>query len=315
MIDLSKKIEELKKSPESETYSEEGMARLKETLKNYEGEDRLVWWSEIKAQIDNEPIPPVYKTGIESLDDVTGGFREKQLIVLAGDSGHGKTTMGIFLLEKLRQLSPIMFPLEQSAVELIRQRIDNGHAIPNILSPESLSSKTTTAWIEERIIEGIAKFNTKLILVDHLGYIDSDGEGGKNRKENLAYRVGEVMRDLKGIAKRWNVVIITLVHISQHDEGQPPNRKDIKNSSDIIQECDLAMFVWKKNSLQKKIRIYDNKALLSIQKNRHSGKNANLGFEFDTATGWYREEFTWAKSLEEAARREEAFDELDDFSA
>jgi hypothetical protein len=111
------------------------------------------------------------------------------------------------------------------------------------------------------------------------------------------------------------VVIITLVHISQHDEGQPPNRKDIKNSSDIIQECDLAMFVWKKNSLQKKIRIYDNKALLSIQKNRHSGKNANLGFEFDTATGWYREEFTWAKSLEEAARREEAFDELDDFSA
>lgn len=312
MIDLTKKIKDIQES--DDTHSEEGMQRLLDTLKTYEGDDKLVWWTEIKDRLVNEPKKPLHKTGIEDLDNAIGGFREKQLVVIAGDSGHGKTLTGMNFLHLLDSLSPIMIPLEQSAEELIEQRMENGFLVPNILSPDNLATRKTVSWVEERIVEGIAKFNTKLVLIDHLGYIDNEGEGGKNKRENLAYRVGEVMRDLKDIAKRWDIIILLLVHISQHDEGLPPSRKDIKNSSDIIQECDTAIFVWRKNTMKNKVRIYENKTLLSVQKNRRSGKNVNVGLEFDTSTGWYKEENSWVKQMEEAAWRQvHAEDNPDDF--
>lgn len=301
MIDLTKKIEALQES--GADMSEEGMARLKEELKNYEGEDMLIWWEDLRTELENEPEEVNHLTGVDSLDEIVGGFQAQQLAIVCGDSGHGKTQYGMYLLHCLKDLNPVMIPLEQSARELVRQRMSNGYEVPLVLSPRN-SNRQTTQWIEERLVEGIAKYNTKLILIDHLGYIDNSGEGGKNSRENLAYRIGEVMRDLKSIAKRWNVIIILLVHISQHDEAQPPGRKDIKNSSDVIQECDTAMFVWRKNSVKNKIRVYDDKTLVSVQKNRRTGKNGSLGLEFDHSNGWYKEENEWVKQMEEMARQQ-----------
>lgn len=313
MIDLTRKLQSIQQSENPESYSEEGVERLKEQLQNYEGEDKLVWWEQILEEIQNEPEKTLHKTGLGELDNIIGGFMERQLAIVAGDSGHGKTSMGIFLLHCLKELNPIMIPLEQSADELIRQRIQNGHEVPTILSPHQLAKAVTTEWIEERIVEGIAKYNTKVVLIDHLGYIDNYGADGKLRRENLAYRVGEVMRDLKGIAKRWDVIILLLVHISQHDEGQPPSRQDIKNSSDIIQESDMGIFVWRKNEVRKKVRVYDDKTLISVQKNRRTGKNGSVGLCFNRATGWYGEEHEWVKQMEDTARQQIAFEEDDDF--
>lgn len=313
MIDLTRKLQALQAEEGAQENSPEGIERLKEQLKTYEGEDKLVWWDEIRREIENEPEKTLHKTGLPELDGIIGGFMEKQLAIIAGDSGHGKTSMGIFLLHCLKELNPIMIPLEQSADELIRQRVQNGHEVPTILSPHQLAKAVTTEWIEERIVEGIAKYNTKVVLIDHLGYIDNYGVDGKLRRENLAYRVGEVMRDLKGIAKRWDIIILLLVHISQHDEGQPPNRQDIKNSSDVIQESDMGIFVWRKNELRKKIRVYDDKTLISVQKNRRTGKNGSVGLCFNRDTGWYEEENGWVKQMEETAKQQIAFDENEDW--
>ena len=63
----------------------------------------------------------------------------------------------------------------------------------------------TLDWIEEKIIEGIAKYNTKVIFIDQLDFIVAFG------KENRADMIGKVMRDLKGLAKKWNVVILNAV--------------------------------------------------------------------------------------------------------
>lgn len=303
MKDLTDKIKEMQRSEEQ--YSEEGMERLREQMKNYEGEYKLVWWKELLERVNSKEKKPTHNTGISALDMALGGLREQQLATIVGDSGHGKTQMGLFLLEQMADLCPVMIPLEQSAEEIIEQRQDNGHSIPNILSPDNLASRTTTDWIEGRIVEGIAKFNTKLVLIDHLGYVDDKPE---NKNENIPYRIGENMRDLKGIAKRWNVIVIVLVHISQHDEGKPPMRKDIKNSSDIIQESDFGLFIWRKNEVYNKIRTYENKTLLSIQKNRKKGKHENIGLVFDEENGSYYEENSWVKSLEKTV--EEEYDDI-----
>lgn len=302
--DIINKISQEKKKAENEVSNADGLLRLQEVAASYEGEYQLIWSDDLLKDIQERPKQTLYQTGIPSLDEIIGGFREQQLISIGAHSKHGKTTFGTWLLEKMEPLNPVMIPLEQSNEEIVTQRHENGYTIPRFLSPTRLASQVTVDWIEERIIEGIAKYNTKFILIDHLGYIDNYGPDGKYKRENLAYRIGEVMRSLKGIAKRWNVVIVLLVHISQKDESKPPTLEDIKNSSDILQESDMVIMLWRKNEQHKKVRVYENKTLVSVLANRRTGNNGNIGLSFDKKTGGYESDNDWVKDMEEIAKAE-----------
>lgn len=302
--DIINKISQEKKKAENEVSNADGLLRLQEVAASYEGEYQLIWSDDLLKDIQERPKQTLYQTGIPSLDEIIGGFREQQLISIGAHSKHGKTTFGTWLLEKMEPLNPVMIPLEQSNEEIVTQRHENGYTIPRFLSPTRLASQVTVDWIEERIIEGIAKYNTKFILIDHLGYIDNYGPDGKYKRENLAYRIGEVMRSLKGIAKRWNVVIVLLVHISQKDESKPPTLEDIKNSSDILQESDMVIMLWRKNEQHKKVRVYENKTLVSVLANRRTGNNGNIGLSFNKKTGGYESDNDWVKDMEEIAKAE-----------
>lgn len=310
--DILKRIEGEKKTLRSEIYNADGLMRLQSVMKNYDGEFRLVWSDELLKELESKPQIALHQTKIPLLDGVIGGFKEQQLITIGGDTGHGKTAMGLFLVDQFKELNPLVVPLEQSNEELVEQRRDNGYSIPRFLSPRSLASRVTVEWIEERVVEGIAKYNTKFVLIDHLGYINDFGKNNEFRGENTAYRIGQVMKGLKNIAKKWNVIIVLLVHISQHDEGKPPSREDIKNSSDIAQESDMVILIWRKNALKKKVRVYEDKTLLSVQKNRRTGRNASIGLKFNTTTGKYEEENSWVESMVKMAEQEIKTDELFD---
>lgn len=311
--DIIAKIGQEAKKAETELQDSDGLLRLQQVASQYEGEYRLIWSHDLLEDIKNRPKKKVHKTNIPELDNLIGGFREQQVITVGAHSKHGKTTFGTFLLQSMEELNPVMIPLEQSNEEIIEQRHENGYYIPKFLSPTKLAAQVTVDWIEERIIEGIAKYNTKYILIDHLGYIDNYGTDGKFRRENLAYRIGEVMRGLKNVAKRWNVIIVLLVHISQKDEGKPPTLEDIKNSSDILQESDMVLMLWRKNTQKKKVRIYENKTLVSVLANRRNGRNGNIGLNFNTDTGTYESDNEWVKAMEETAKAEIDYEENDAF--
>lgn len=306
--DVLARINKERESVRKEIYNAEGLLRLQQTMAAYDGEYKLIWSHDLLKELENKPEIQTHKTKLGILDDAIGGFREQQLITIGADTGHGKTSFGLFLVDQLAELSPLVIPLEQSNEELISQRKENGYSIPKFLSPRSLASRVTVDWIEERVVEGIAKHDTKLVLIDHLGYVNDMSEEFK--RENTAYRIGQVMKGLKNIAKKWNVIIVLLVHISQHDEGKPPSREDIKNSSDIAQESDMILLLWRKNALKKKIRVYEDKTLVSVQKNRRTGKNASMGLRFEN--GQFVEDNTWVKSMVESAEREVASEDLFD---
>jgi hypothetical protein len=208
------------------------------------------------------------------------------------------------LLHALEAQNPLLIGLEQSNEEIIEQRHENGYTVPKFLSPSTLPPRTDVDWIEQRIIEGIAKYNTKVVVIDHLGYIDNYGPKGEFRRENLAYRIGEVMRALKRIAKRWHVVIVLMVHISQGDEGRPPTLEDIKNSSDILQESDMVMMLWRKNAKVDKVRVYEDRTMVSVLANRRTGRNGNVGMRFSRDNGLYESDNDWVKDMEEIAKAE-----------
>ncbi len=310
--DLIKRVQQEQAESAKRITSSEGMLRLQRTMEEYDGEYKLVWSEELLEELKSRPAVPSFTTGIDLLDNLTGGFREQQLITVAAHSKHGKTAFGIFLMDKLASLNPVMIPLEQSNEELVEQRHSNGWTIPKFLSPRNLASRVTPEWIEERIVEGIAKHNTKFVLIDHLGYINDMTE--EYKRENHAYRIERTMQALKNLAKKWKVVIVVLVHIVKADEGKTPSLEDLKGSQSILGESDKVIMLWRKNSLKNKVRIYDNRTMVSVLANRRTGKNGSVGMEFNTTTGMYDENNSWVESMltsaKQAVQADDDYDEL-----
>lgn len=309
--ELIKKIEHDKKTIKDSLVSDEGLERLKAVAKEYYGEYQLVWSTDTLEEIKNRPKRESHKSGVQALDDITGGFRPQQMIGLGAQSGHGKTAFGMFLLKQYEHLNPVLLPLEQSSEELIEQRYENEQFVPKYLAPKKHSAHVDPDWIEQRIVEAIAKYNSKLVMLDHMGYIEV-GKDYRNEGEHL--RIEKKLQAIKHLAIKWNVVVVILIQLQQMDEEEAPQLRNLKGSSAIRQECDQIIFLWRNNTKAGKARAYDNKVLVSVQKNRFTGKNGNAGAEFNFKGGDY--EFTadaqeWCQNLErkskEAVKEDEAF--------
>jgi replicative DNA helicase len=309
--DLIKRIENDKAKLEQSIVSDEGMARLKAVAKEYSGEYQLVWSSDTAEEIKTRPKRESHKSGVEAIDNITGGFRPQQMIGIGAQSGHGKTAFGLWLLKQYEALNPVLLPLEQSSEELIEQRLENGQFVPNYLAPKKHSANVDPDWIEQRIVEAIAKYNSKMIMIDHMGYIEV---GVDYRREGEHLRIEKKLQAIKHLAIKWNVVIVILIQLAQMEEEQAPQLRDLKGSSSIRQECDQIILLWRNNKKAGKARAYDNKVLISVQKNRFTGKNGNAGSQFEFKTGEY--EFTketeeWCLNLEtkakEAAKEDDPF--------
>ena len=301
---LIKKIEADKQQLKNSIVSDEGMARLKADAKEYAGEYHLVWSKDTLEEIKTRPKRETHKSGIPEFDRITGGFRPQQMIGIGAQSGHGKTAFGLWVLKAYEKLNPVLIPLEQSSEELIEQRAENGQFIPNYLSPKKHSAHVDPDWIEQRIVESIAKYNSKMVMLDHMGYIEV---GADYRREGEHLRIEKKLQALKHLAIKWNVVIVILIQLSQMEEEQAPQLRDLKGSSAIRQELDQILLLWRNNIKQGKARAYNNKVLLSMQKNRFTGINTNAGAEFELDSGEYvfsDNAKDWASELEAGAKSE-----------
>jgi len=301
---LIAKIESEKDKAKDEQSSEAGLVRLQQVASEYQGEYRLVWSDDVQKEIELRPKRENLYCGVEDIDFLTGGFREQQMIGIGAHSGHGKTAMGLFFLKQYERLNPVLLPLEQSCEELIEQRMENGQFVPKYLSPKKHQSRVTVDWIEERIIEGIAKYNSRMIMIDHMGYIDA---GNQYRGAGEHIQIEKKLQDIKHLAIKWNVTIVILIQLVQSDEAIPPSLKDLKGSSAIRQECDKIIFLWRKNALKGKVRIYKNETLFSLQKNRFNGVNGNIGLGFKLKTGEYEvteESRKWVKDMTDSANEQ-----------
>lgn len=301
---LIKRIQEEKKTLKEDINTDEGMRRLQEVAREYYGEHRLIWSKETEEEIRNRPPRLSHLSGVKELDDLTGGLREQQMIGIGAQSGHGKTAFGLWVLKQYEKLNPVLLPLEQSSEELIEQRLENKQFIPTYLSPKKHSAHVTPDWIEERIVESIAKHNSKLIMIDHMGYIEV---GEDYRREGEHLRIEKKLQAIKHLAIKWNVVIVILIQLQQMEEEQAPSLRDLKGSSAIRQECDKILFLWRNNTKAGKARAYDNKVLISQQKNRFNGLNGNVGAEFEMTTGEYlvtKDSMEWGNNLERKAKED-----------
>jgi replicative DNA helicase len=261
------------KETEKDLNKEENNSRLLEILKKYRGEDKIISFKEIEEKVRNEKNELQIMTGWEEFDKHTRGFRPEQLVLLTAVTGSGKTSFCMDLTTKVREYNPVWFPFEESADELVRKFVERGLEVPLAYTPEILL-ENQIEWIETRIIEAIAKHNSKIVFIDHLEYVVPDGF-------DEVKQTSKVMRQIKGIAKKFKVTIVLVAHLKKVQVDKQPNVEDIKGSTSITQQADTVIVLWRETKKEAGEVIITDNVNVSIQKNRRFGKCGNIKMRYD----------------------------------
>lgn len=244
--------------------------------------DRVVSSTELLEELSKQEPQRGFTTGFYHLDKMTMGFKEGDLIILSGLTGGGKTAFAVTLAKKFieKEATPLFFSYEISSQELLERF---GMPVPVFYLPRIPKSKSPD-WIEQKIIEGIQKYNTKVVFIDHLHYlVDEYTTRSKNTSEMLA----QMCRDFKQIARRQKVIIVLLAHVRKFATTRP-SMQDIKDSSGIIQEADTVLIIHRVGKKRSKTSAnddeeyeIDNKAILYVDKvRRMGGRLGKIDLEF-----------------------------------
>lgn len=275
--DLEKIIDAEIAKTESEIERVEQEKRKEELLKNYQGDDKIVSWQEIADRMEQEKPEPPMSTGYQRLDHITkGGFGRKQLIALTGITKNGKTAFAMQLTRNMAKYSPLWFPFEETAQELIQKQKDYGNEIPHAFSPMSFPTEDLK-WVEERIVESIIKNGTRVVLIDHLHFLVKSF----SEKERLDLKMTEIVSQLKRMAKRLDVCIVLVVHLRKVAIHEQPTINDIKETSSIAQWADKTMIVWREATKNASgILEYSGTTYVTLAADRQSGMMESVPYTF-----------------------------------
>ena len=139
--------------------------------------------------------------------------------------------------------------------------------------------KNTTgnlAWVEEKIKEAKEKYGVKVVVIDHMGFLEPSTV---KRGENYSLELSRISRELKRISKGEEVIIIVPVHVRKRVSGDRRSitsldMDDIAHSAGIAQESDLVFLLNREeNTDGSTVDIFTNYTLISLAKNRRGAKN------------------------------------------
>jgi replicative DNA helicase len=220
-------------------------ALLEEAKPREKPKSRLIslaetWEEALKLHGDERGIGGL-STGYDSIDDITGGLRPGQLIIIFGDTGHGKSMFAQNIAYNIASAgTPVLFiGLEMPPAENTErfQGIGADPTLP-ILYPEVIDLEVK--HIEFDIQDAIS-LKAELVIIDHLHMFEG------LTQENEAQFITAICREVKMLAIKYNIPILLLSHIKERLPGQEkniPQLRDLKGSSSIKQLADSALAVF-----------------------------------------------------------------------
>ena len=219
-------------------------------------------------------------SGFPKLDEITNGWQRTDLIVLAARPSVGKTALALNLLSNATiepEDAAAVFSLEMSTEQLINrllaittqvplEQISNPKNLRNplseynlarLLEAEALLKKSIhiddTAGLTitqlkaklqrlKRRLERQGK-KLKLVVIDYLQLMHGSGNEGNREQE-----ISRISRELKGVAKTFDVPVIALSQLSRKVEERSvkiPTLADLRESGAIEQDADMVMFTYR----------------------------------------------------------------------
>ena len=212
-------------------------------------------------------------SGFADLDRLTGGFKDSDLIVVAGRPAMGKTSwvLNVALHAALDHKKSIaIFSLEMSREQLTERlltehsRIDAQRMHKGLLTEaeyDRLGSALGPLGEAEIYIDDTpvmdeltlmlkarqAKLRHKvdIILVDYLQLMHGRARGDDS---NRVQEVSAISRAIKGLARELRVPVIAISQLSRAPEQRPDKRpilSDLRESGSIEQDADVVMFLFR----------------------------------------------------------------------
>lgn len=232
-----------------------------QVLATYDGEDKVVPGNVIYDTIKKQSKPKLhFYSKLPKLDSITDGFIGGQLVVISGTTGHGKTTLcqTLCLNAQTQGLLSTWFSYELQPEYFLEQFPDD--TMHNILMPSILKGRSAE-WIELRSWEAKLKYKSNIVFIDHLHFLVD-----VHKSRNISFDVGSVVRNLKLLALKHNLVVFLICHTmkTKEDVDMELGLGSVRDSSLIEQEADQVYYIWRDIET-------DTRSILKVAKNRKKG--------------------------------------------
>ncbi len=244
-------------------------------------------------------------TGFSGVDRVLVGMGKSDLVLIGARPGMGKTSFALNIATMAAQnfrregtnKAVCIFSLEMSNEQLVQRMLASEAMVDSYaLRSGELSSEDWTKLaqtssilsdlnikIDDTTGMSITAMKAKLrrernlgmIIIDYLQLMQSD-----RKTDNRVNEVADISRNLKIMAKEFNVPIICLSQLSRGPEGRTdkkPMLSDLRDSGAIEQDADIVMFLYREEYYDKEKN--QNTAKVIVAKNRHGGTG-------DIDVGW-----------------------------
>ena len=210
-------------------------------------------------------------SGLLDLDDITSGFQDGDLIIIAGRPGMGKTALALSMIRNAALEADVgvgMFSLEmanhQLAMRLLcaEARVDS-HFVRTGKLPAKLwknlglsagdlekapiylddSPALTVLELRAKARRLKAEHNIGMIVVDYLQLMQ-----GPRGVENRQQEISVISRSLKALAKELSIPVVALSQLSRAVEqraDRKPQLSDLRESGAIEQDADVVIFLYR----------------------------------------------------------------------
>jgi replicative DNA helicase len=279
LLDVGGKIVQLASAPDIEYTSavdQAGAAFYDATTRHDTGELRALSqlvgpaMQQIRDQAEHRGELRGLSTGFTDLDQLTGGLRPGQFIVLAGRPGMGKSVLGVDIARAnaLRDKKNVaFFSLEMSEQELVTRILSAETRVPlNVFNSGLLSevdwsklevaehrlteaplhidesSGLTMTEIRSRARRLAQRRGLDLVIVDYLQLMQPSGRRVENRQQEVA----DITRGMKLLAKELQVPVIAIAQLNrgvEQRQDKTPMLSDLRESGAIEQDADVVIFV------------------------------------------------------------------------
>ncbi|WP_261561602.1 replicative DNA helicase [Frankia tisae] len=230
--------------------------------------------SELESRGQNKTGMTGIPTGFVDLDELTGGFKPGQMIVIAARPGVGKSTLALDIARNaaIRHGHPVLFAsLEMSRGELDQkvwsaearvshQSMGNGQLTDNDwtrISRRMGEAAGAPLFLDTSPNLGVAAIRTRarrqqrrtglgLVVVDYLQLLVTAG-----RDENRQQEVSAISRSLKLLAIELDVPVVALSQLNRASEQRAdkrPQLSDLRDSGSIEQDADMVIMIYREDA-------------------------------------------------------------------
>ena len=254
---------------------------------------------EMRATVEEDSNLIPFNLG--HLDTFAGGMTRKEITVLGGRPGHGKTTLVINIIRGLIEQGyrVMLFNREMSNTEMLKKMVvmeSNGLKYGDIRRNDlSENSKEEFELVSEKMkhnyenflmydnvrtlddcLREIAKHKPDVVIDDYIQLIDVSGV-----KEGRRFEIEKIMQEYKWICKQENCSSILVSQLNREIEKRfdpRPRMSDYAESGVIEQTAESAMFVFYGHNFDsEKFNPYKSEIIVSKSRYGKIGTHA-VGF-------------------------------------